>query len=172
MNIKDNTIEETFAQEAVRELPEVKQMLVESTGIHTVLALSLADIYSSEAKRLKAKNPADPRVAEAKLKKSIAEEKAKEIGEVLVSRKSPAKQPATGQPKKNEDVIPDSAGHTKSKESEPLVASRSPGVRPQAKAAPGSKVASKIKAKPNTKSRAKPSRTKPVVKKAPGPKPR
>jgi hypothetical protein len=154
MNIKDKTIEETFAEEAVRELPEVKQMLVESAGIHAVLALSLADIYSSEAKRLKAKNAADPRGAIAKLRAGVATEKAKEIIAGLGGRKSPAP-PAKKQPKKNENVIANPFGDTKGKESGRKGASTSkpaPTVKPPTEAAPNSKAASKRKAEPKKNS--------------------
>jgi hypothetical protein len=132
MNIKGKTIEETFAEEAVRELPEVKQMLVENTRIHTVLALSLADIYSSEAKRLKAKNPADPRVAGTKMKARVASEKANEIIEGLVSRKSSPPRPGPKQPPKKEDEIPNPAVSVKTKKSEP--------VKPKSKRAPTRKL--------------------------------
>jgi len=172
MKVKDPKIEEKFTDEAVKALPEAKQMLVESTGIHTVLALSLADTYGNEAKRLKTKyGAADPRVAEAKLKKSMASDDAKEIVEVLVGRKSPTSQSATQQPKKSENATPKPNVEAKAKESEPVVPSRSkatPAVKPQTKAAPRSKAVSKVKAKPKTKPRPASDRAKPAAKKASG----
>jgi hypothetical protein len=90
MKVKNNNADEMFADAAVGAIPEAKELLFESTGIHSVLALSLADIYTSEAKRFKAKyGSGDPRVAEAKLKKTLAAEHAKEMVDALVKRRSP-----------------------------------------------------------------------------------
>lgn len=171
MKVKDNkNTDEKFAEEAIEAFPVAKEMLIESTGIHAVLALSLADIYGSEAKRLKAKNgAADPRVAEAKLKKSLATENAKEIVEVLVGKRSPIYQPSTTGPKDSKDVKPKPAATAKDSESEPMVAvTAKPGT--SVKARPTNSAASKAspKKKPAPKTRSKPptTRAKPAVKKA------
>lgn len=110
MKSKDGNTDEQFADGAINSISEAKQLLVDSAGTHTVLALSLADIYAGEAVRLKAKYGAsDPRVADAKLKRNIARDNAKEIVSVLVDRKSPVKEPAADKPKEDPVVAARSA---------------------------------------------------------------
>lgn len=171
MKVKDNkNTDEKFAAEAIEAFPVAKEMLIESTGIHAVLALSLADIYGSEAKRLKAKNGvADPRVAEVKLRKSLATESAKEIVSGLLSRGSTVSRPAAEQRKRSDDVAPKPAPSTeKDPTTSAAPASKSASsVKVSAKNPAASKTSVRKKAQPKARSKPAPSRAKSTAKKAP-----
>ncbi len=95
MKTKEKTIEEEFATATDKSFPEFKNLFAERAEIHAVLGLTLVDIYDSESKRLAAKyGKNDTRVAMAKLKKTDAGEKAKEIVEIMMAAKVAASKPA------------------------------------------------------------------------------
>ena len=106
MKTKEKTIEEEFATATDKGFPEFKNLFAERAEIHAVLGLTLVDIYDSESKRLAAKyGKNDTRVAMAKLKKTDAGEKAKEIIEILMAAKVAVSKPAPNPSKPEQPAV-------------------------------------------------------------------